>query len=391
MELSFMEDYGDGDEPMHPKDASRLSQEDLHKELQAHDIQPTGHPQDNLQLLQDKYDEEFRKSQEGRTEYLEKRKKADQARKKRAMYEAQHVEEMEALARDPKLEVWYNLAQENQTPQNACLRDLSKVTCRAVARVLAQNSSLLSLDISRSDLGDEAGLHLAEMLKTNRRLLKLEVERNGFGPATIKAFGDALTFNNTLTFLSVENNPLTVSRSDDRQHDFTGVEHFAKTLESNSSLTSLNMFCTQMSMEGGRALAKGLLANSNLIVMDVGNNNVGVKELEIITEKLEKNKNQREMSDRIRREQRKESQRVAEERRKQHEAARKAKDQEEWHNDQAAQREKQRQADKEEFRIAEAERIEAEREAAQKAKEEADRKAAEAASKKGGKKKKKKK
>jgi hypothetical protein len=250
------------------------------------------------------------------------------------MYEAQHVEEMEALARDPKLEVWYNLAQENQTPQNACLRDLSKVTCRAVARVLAQNSSLLSLDISRSDLGDEAGLHLAEMLKTNRRLLKLEVERNGFGPATIKAFGDALTFNNTLTFLSVENNPLTVSRSDDRQHDFTGVEHFAKTLESNSSLTSLNMFCTQMSMEGtlsvcfgvrrpsmltlwcavltgGRALAKGLLANSNLIVMDVGNNNVGVKELEIITEKLEKNKNQREMSDRIRREQRKESQRVS--------------------------------------------------------------------------------
>ena len=28
-----MEDYGDGDEPMHPKDASRLSQEDLHKEV----------------------------------------------------------------------------------------------------------------------------------------------------------------------------------------------------------------------------------------------------------------------------------------------------------------------------------------------------------------------
>ena len=60
-------------------------------------------------------------------------------------------------------------AQDNQTPPNACLRDLNHVTCRAVARVLQQNTSLLSLDVSRNNRGDEAGVHLAEMLRTNRR------------------------------------------------------------------------------------------------------------------------------------------------------------------------------------------------------------------------------
>jgi hypothetical protein len=77
--------------------------------MQRYGLQPTGHHQQNIAALQEKYDEEFQKSQAGRNEYLEKRRKLDAARRKRAMYEAQHVEEMEALARNPKLEVWYNL------------------------------------------------------------------------------------------------------------------------------------------------------------------------------------------------------------------------------------------------------------------------------------------
>jgi hypothetical protein len=355
-------------------------------QMQRYGLQPTGHHQQNIAALQEKYDEEFQKSQAGRNEYLEKRRKLDAARRKRAMYEAQHVEEMEALARNPKLEVWYNLAQDNQTPPNACLRDLNHVTCRAVARVLQQNTSLLSLDVSRNQLGDEAGVHLAEMLRTNRRMFKLEAEQNNFGPATCRAFGEALNVNNTLTFLSLEGNPMSFSdESDGRENDFTGIEAVSDMLEANTSLTSLNLFNCTLLLEGGRALAKGIQKNSSLIVLDVGNNSVGVKQLEMITDKLVQNKEQRELSDRIRREQRKESQRVAEERRKQHEAERKAREEEEWHHEQARLREVARQKEKEDARAAV---IDAERKRKEEAEERA-RKAAEEAAKAAEKKKKK--
>jgi len=353
--MSTMEDpdFSANEEMMQPKDASILGQDEIHHEMARYGLQPSAHHANNVQLLQEKYDDEFQKTQAGRNEYLEKRRKADAARRKRAMYEAQHVEEMEALARDPKLEVWYNLAQENQTPQNACLRHLNAITCRAVARILQQNSSLLSLDVSRSNLGDEAGSHLAEMLRTNRRLLKLEAENNNFGPLVARAFGQALKVNNTLSFLSLENNSLTRSASDGREtyNDFSGVDEMSSMLEVNTSLTSLNLFSTGLSFEGGKAIARGLLKNSSLIVLDVGNNQgIGSKELEAITDKLDKNKEQRELSDRIRREQRKESQRVAEERRKQHEAERKAKEEEEWHNEQARLREEKRVKERVEHR-----------------------------------------
>jgi len=267
---------------LEPRDASTLSQDDIHSELNRYGLQATGHHANNIAMLQEQYDDEFQKSQAGRNEYLEKRRKLDAARRKRAMYEAQHVEEMEALARNSKLEVWYNLAQDNQTPADAHLYQLNRVTCRAVARVLQQNTSLISLDLSRSypkdtgaeqsradrGLGDEAGVHLAEMLRTNRRLVKLEAANNNFGPATARAMGEALSVNNTLCFLNLEDNPLTVSKVDDgRENDFTGIESMAEMLTRNTSLTNLNLFKSFLGMEGGRALSAALKKNQSLIIL----------------------------------------------------------------------------------------------------------------------------
>jgi hypothetical protein len=218
-------------------------------------------------------------------------------------------------------------------------------------------------------------------------MFKLEAEQNNFGPATCRAFGEALNVNNTLTFLSLEGNPMTFSdESDGREdYDFSGVEAVSDMLEANTSLTSLNLFNCTLAIEGGRALAKGIQTNSSLIVLDVGNNGVGVKQLEMITDKLVQNKGSREWSDKIRREQRKESHRVAEERRKQHQAERKAREEEEWHHEQARLREVARQTEKEDARRAK-------EEAEQKRKEEAEeraRKVAEEAAKAAEKKKKK--
>ena len=100
--------------------------------MQRYGLQPTGHHQQNIAALQEKYDEEFQKSQAGRNEYLEKRRKLDAARRKRAMYEAQHVEEMEALARNPKLEVWYNLVSKRR-----CLSAAGCAAYRCMAVILA--------------------------------------------------------------------------------------------------------------------------------------------------------------------------------------------------------------------------------------------------------------
>ena len=97
-------------------------------------------------------------------------------------------------------------------------------------------------------------------------------------------------------------------------------------------------------------LANGLQQNDTIIILDVGDNGVARQETALITDKLEGNRRQRELSDQIRREQRAESQRVANERRAQHEAERKARELEDWHVEQARLRAEARQVEMEEER-----------------------------------------
>ena len=337
-------------EQLDAENANELSQEQIHEKMRSYGLQPSGSHADNVTALQLKFDEDFEKLRAARDEYIEKRRKADAARKKRALLEKQHVEEMEALARDPKLEVWYNSAQDNTTPTDACLRELGPVTCRAVSRVLQHNTSLLTLDVSHSGLDDEAGGHLAEMLKANRRLVKLEAEGNAFSSVACAAFGEALSTNATLSYLSLEGNELSSSPGSTKT-SVAGLQALAAMLETNTALTALNLFCTALGADGGRVLADALQRNTSLVVLDVADSGVGALEMRAITGKLEANRAQRELSDSIRREQRLESQRVADERRKQHEAERKARELEEWHSEQSRLRAEGRQEDAEKRRL----------------------------------------
>merc|ERR1719181_2606904 len=158
-----LENKGDF-ETIEPESAQELTQDQLNEQMRKYGLTPTGSHTENVTKLQEEFNEEYEKIRLARDEYVEKRRKFDAARKKRALLEKEHVEEMEALSLSPKLEVWYNKAQDNRTPADACLRQLGPVTCRAVSRVLHQNTSLLSLDVSHNRLGSVAGVHLAEML-----------------------------------------------------------------------------------------------------------------------------------------------------------------------------------------------------------------------------------
>ena len=347
-----LKDAGVNFELIEAESAADLTQDQINEQMRKYNLQPSGSHTDNIQKLQEKFDEEYEKIRAAREDYVEKRRKFDEARKKRAMLEKEHVEEMEALSVAPKLEVWYNKAQDNATPTDASLRQLNMITCRAVSRVLHQNTSLLALDVSHNGLDDVAGMHLAEMITTNRRLVKFEAECNNFGALSCAAFGKALKINSTLTYVSFENNPLGSSSSEDgrTRADMSGVQALAEMLEVNSSLTALNLFCTSLRKDGGELIANGLQGNGTAIILDVGDNGVARQEMALITDQLEANRKQRDLSDQVRREQRAESQRVANERRAQLDAERKAKQLEDWHTDQARLRSEARQLEMEEGR-----------------------------------------
>ena len=79
---------------------------------------------------------------------------------------------------------------------------------RAMVEALKQNASLLTLDMSYNDLGDQPGVGLEIMLKSNVTLKTLTVSNNKFTKKTGVAIGGGLGLNTTLTTLVLNNNQL---------------------------------------------------------------------------------------------------------------------------------------------------------------------------------------
>ena len=60
---------------------------------------------------------------------------------------------------------------------------------RLLTTILERNTSLLTLSLSRKNLGDVEGTKLAEMVSKNKKLRRLELEGNFFGHFEIFRFG----------------------------------------------------------------------------------------------------------------------------------------------------------------------------------------------------------
>ena len=78
----------------------------------------------------------------------------------------------------------------------------------ALAQALAGNTTLTMLDLDDNGLGEQAGLAIAQALATNAALTELELDRNQLGEKAGLAIAQALASNATLTSLSLEDNML---------------------------------------------------------------------------------------------------------------------------------------------------------------------------------------
>ncbi|KAF0692306.1 Aste57867_16606 [Aphanomyces stellatus] len=378
-----------------PTDAFSLGQNDLRRELIDRGIQPKGFFNDDALRLQEEFDREHVAEKESRMKQriqtAAKTYLRETIKRKRQQLETELKEEIDELAKNPKLEVWLDLVKSNTTPIEALLR-VNSIATRALAKVLPFNLSLRALNLSGNHLNDMAGKALATVLRRNNTLVKLEAEGNGFGPATLKELASALTTNAGLAYLSLESNPLTSDET-----DFTGVTAIGAMLAKNTTLTSLNLWRTRLGMEGGKvmemmwALAKGMQQNETMLCLDIGNNKVGLGDATAISKALAENLARYEATQRKKGEMKKGQVEAAERARKLHDEERKQKEHEQWLEERRVERQTER------------DRIEAERQRKLKEEEDrqrqiSDRKAAERAAqmelekkkkkKKGGKKKK---
>ena len=134
---------------------------------------------------------------------------------------------------------------------------------RLLMTILERNTSLLTLSLSRKELGDVEGKKIAEMLSKNKKLRRLELEGNFFGPQTASDLAEALKKNNTLRYLDLENNNLT-----DKGKDISGIKALLKSLHTNTMIISLNLANNYLTPEVGNMIIDMLRKNKTIINLE---------------------------------------------------------------------------------------------------------------------------
>lgn len=215
---------------------------------------------DQLQKMKDQDDKKKRQREL-------KEKQAKQAQENKAMADAQRkLEEEEQMNKlEGRMQNMLNYLQENETPFEYTLSgmELGSARCRMLATNIAYNKSLFTLHLVRKGILDHDGISLAYMLRTNKVLRKLELEGNNLGPLCAFAFGRVLMENTSLQYLDLESNQLTNDGC-----DFKGVLEMLNFLETNTTLTSLNLANNMLNEDCGSKLAKMLEHNFTLIDLD---------------------------------------------------------------------------------------------------------------------------
>lgn len=134
-------------------------------------------------------------------------------------------------------------------------------------RILEKNTSLLTLSLSRKNLGDYEAEQLSNMLIENKKLRRLELEGNFFGPEAAKSFSRAIKENVTLRYLDLENNTLT-----NKGKDISGILELLEALKSNTMLISLNLTNNYLVEELGTYIIECLNMNKTIIHLEIFQN-----------------------------------------------------------------------------------------------------------------------
>lgn len=160
------------------------------------------------------------------------------------------------------------------------------------------NNTITCLELSSNNLNDHAGSYLARTLTRNKTLKKIELDNNFLGAKSLLAFGESLKVNASLVYLSLDSNPIFSTTND----DIKGVRALIDALKTNKTLTSLNLWRTGVKATDGEMLASAMDVNKTLLFLDIGHNNILMKEVVKIHNKLDANLAVFEATERVRRE-----------------------------------------------------------------------------------------
>mmetsp|Transcript_1916 Transcript_1916/g.2198 ORF Transcript_1916/g.2198 Transcript_1916/m.2198 type:complete len:960 (-) Transcript_1916:1304-4183(-) len=132
-------------------------------------------------------------------------------------------------------------------------------------RVLSRNKSLVYLDLSNNEIGDEGTAVIADVLSVNSGLLVLDLQLNKISPRGAKYIADSLLENNTLEVLKLDMTKI----SDE------GLGYICEALEKNSTLSTLSLKNNSIGDDGAKFLAEVLTKNSALSKVILQNNSIG--------------------------------------------------------------------------------------------------------------------
>ena len=133
----------------------------------------------------------------------------------------------------------------------------------AVADMLRSNNTLTTLDISFNPLGSKGITYVAEALKSNRMLNSLNLKEADCSNEGATAIADMLRSNQTLMKLFLSNYSIQ-SKQHGNKVGKDGAVALAGALRINNSLKELHLSNNDITDEGMKCLAEGLLVNTAL-------------------------------------------------------------------------------------------------------------------------------
>jgi len=134
-----------------------------------------------------------------------------------------------------------------------------------VAQAAKFKSNSLSLQRSKTRVGDEEAKLLARQITLKRGVESIELEQNDIGPEGAIPLFTALEASHSLTSLGLYKNKIGDS----------GAIALAKAVAQHPSLKRLDINENRIGVEGAEALADALLTNGTLTSFDVGYNPIG--------------------------------------------------------------------------------------------------------------------
>jgi len=150
-----------------------------------------------------------------------------------------------------------------------------------LAKGLAQNLGLMSLNLQNNDLGDEGVIYIAQALQQQSPSLlqDLNLCSNSIGDAGCKELGNWLIESGSAKELHLKNNRIGAD----------GAKCIGEGMGKNRSLKVLNISQNDLQDDGAVAIAEGILQGSPLKDLDMGTNSIGNQGANRLGEALSKN------------------------------------------------------------------------------------------------------